>query len=102
MTRATYPQSCRRRQKERDFEVALSPGRPQFTIVGLPGKSVTESRDRVRSAILQSGFAFPGGKILVNLAPAFERKDGSPLDLPIALAILMVSGQAKTSSVPVG
>jgi magnesium chelatase family protein len=81
-----------------EVEVALSPGRPTFTIVGLAGKSICESRDRVRSAILQSGFAFPDGKVLVNLAPAFERKDSSPLDLPIALGILIASGQARSGS----
>ena len=81
-----------------EVEVALSPGRPTFTIVGLPGKSVCESRDRVRSAILQSGFAFPQGRLLVNLAPAFERKDSSPLDLPIALAILLASEQARAAN----
>jgi len=81
-----------------EVEVALSSGRPSFVIVGLPGKSVCESRDRVRSAILQSGFQFPQGRILVNLAPAFERKDTSPLDLPISLGILLASGQIKPSS----
>ena len=76
-----------------EVEVALSPGRPSFTIVGLPGKSVCESRDRVRSAIEQSGFAFPPQRVLVNLAPAFQRKDSAPLDLAIACAILAASGQ---------
>ncbi len=83
-----------------EVEVALSPGRPVFTIVGLPGKSVCESRDRVRSAIIQSGFAFPTGKLLVNLAPAFERKDSAPLDLPIALGILLATGQARLNAGP--
>jgi len=76
-----------------EVEVALNPGRPNFTIVGLAGKSVCESRDRVRSALLQSGYAFPQGRVLVNLAPAYEKKDSAPLDLPIALGILLVSGQ---------
>jgi magnesium chelatase family protein len=80
-----------------EVEVVLAPGRPSFTIVGLPGKSVCESRDRVRSALLQSGFAFPQERVLVNLAPAFERKEGAPLDLPIALAILAASGQVKVA-----
>jgi len=80
-----------------EVEVVLSPGRPAFTIVGLPGKSVCESRDRVRSALLQSGYAFPQQRVLVNLAPAFERKEGAPLDLPIALAILAASGQVRVA-----
>ncbi len=81
-----------------EVEVMLSSGRPSFVIVGLPGKSVCESRDRVKSAINQSGFSFPQGKVLVNLAPAYEKKDSAPLDLPIALSILAASGQTTLQS----
>lgn len=81
-----------------EVEVLLSSGRPAFTIVGLPGKSVCESRDRVKSAIQQAGFAFPQGRVLVNLAPAYERKHSAPLDLPIALSILVESKQVALKS----
>ncbi|MDD5622328.1 MAG: YifB family Mg chelatase-like AAA ATPase [Actinomycetota bacterium] len=76
-------------------EVHLSRGLPEFIIVGLPGKAVNESRQRVRSAVLNSGFDFPVKKIIVNLSPADIKKDGSFYDLPIALAILAASGQIK-------
>lgn len=69
-------------------EADISSGLPQFTIVGLPDLSVRESRERIRSAIKNSGFAFPRGRVTVNLAPAHLRKLGSVYDLPIALAIL--------------
>jgi magnesium chelatase family protein len=65
---------------------------PAFTMVGLPDASVRESRDRVRSAIRNSGFEFPPHRITVNLAPADVRKAGSSFDLPIALGILAASG----------
>jgi magnesium chelatase family protein len=74
-------------------EIHISRGLPDFIIVGLPGKAVNESRQRVRSAIINSGFDFPVKKIIVNLSPADIKKDGSFYDLPIALAILAVSGQ---------
>jgi hypothetical protein len=61
-------------------------------MVGLPDTSVRESRDRVRSAIRNSGFEFPPHRITVNLAPADVRKAGSSFDLPIALGILAASG----------
>ena len=77
------------------IEVHLSRGLPEFIIVGLPGKAVNESRQRVRSAVLNSGFDFPVKKIIVNLSPADIKKDGSFYDLPIALAILAASGQIK-------
>lgn len=76
-------------------EVHLSRGLPDFVIVGLPGKAVNESRQRVRSAVINSGFDFPVKKIIVNLSPADIKKDGSFYDLPIALAILAASGQIK-------
>lgn len=73
-------------------EVDVSYGLPNFTMVGLPDTSVRESRDRVRSAIRNSAFEFPGHRITVNLAPADVRKAGSSFDLPIALGILAASG----------
>ena len=73
-------------------EVDVSFGMPIFTMVGLPDASVRESRDRVRSAIRNSGFEFPPHRITVNLAPADVRKAGAAFDLPIALGILAASG----------
>jgi magnesium chelatase family protein len=73
-------------------EVDVSFGFPHFNMVGLPDMSVRESRDRVRSAIRNSGFEFPPHKITVNLAPADVRKAGASFDLPIALGILAASG----------
>ena len=73
-------------------EVDVSFGLPSFNMVGLPDASVRESRDRVRSAIRNSGFEFPGHRITVNLAPADIRKAGSSFDLPIALGVLAASG----------
>jgi magnesium chelatase family protein len=73
-------------------EVDVSFGFPTFTMVGLPDTSVRESRDRVRSAIRNSGFEFPPHRIIVNLAPADVRKAGSSFDLPIALGILAAQG----------
>lgn len=75
-----------------NVEVDVSFGLPGFTMVGLPDPSVRESRDRVRSAIRNSGFEFPEHRITVNLAPADIRKAGSSFDLPIALGILAASG----------
>ena len=71
-----------------EVEVDISGGLPQFSIVGLPDAIVRESRDRVRSALKNSGFQFPIKKITVNLAPAGLKKEGSGLDLAIALGIL--------------
>lgn len=68
-------------------------GLPTFNIVGMANKTIDESRDRVRSAIRNSLFDFPTHKVTINLAPAELHKDGSYLDLPIALAILVVSNQ---------
>jgi magnesium chelatase family protein len=73
-------------------EVDVSFGFPSFTMVGLPDASVRESRDRVRSAIRNSGFEFPPHRITVNLAPADVRKAGASFDLPIALGILAAQG----------
>ncbi|MBR5451511.1 MAG: YifB family Mg chelatase-like AAA ATPase [Clostridia bacterium] len=75
------------------IEVDSSGGFPGFDIVGLPDAAVKESRDRVRAAIKNSGFALPKGKITVNLAPADIKKEGSLYDLPLVIALLSVSGQ---------
>lgn len=75
-----------------DVEVDVRPGLPGFEIVGLPSKTVRESRERVRSALRNSGFKFPAQKVIVNLAPAHYRKDGALFDLPIALGILAHQG----------
>ncbi len=74
-----------------------SQGLPSFQIVGLPDKAVEESRERVRSAIKNSGADFPKKRIIVNLAPADLPKMGPAYDLPIALGILIASGQLTTS-----
>ena len=74
------------------MEVDVSFGLPAFQMVGLPDASVRESRDRVRSAIRNSGFEFPPHRVTVNLAPADIRKAGSSFDLPIALGVLAAAG----------
>jgi magnesium chelatase family protein len=73
-------------------EVDVSYGLPAFAMVGLPDAGVRESRDRVRSAIRNSGFEFPPHRITVNLSPADLRKEGTSFDLPIALGVLAASG----------
>jgi magnesium chelatase family protein len=75
-----------------EVEVDLSNGLAAFTIVGLPDAAVNESRERVRSAIKNSGCLFPFKRITVNLAPADLRKEGPSYDLPIAIGILLASG----------
>ena len=77
-------------------EVHLSGGMPALHMVGLPDSAVRESRDRVRSALLNAGFEFPQRRITVNLAPADLPKDGGRFDLAIALGILVASEQLKT------
>ena len=74
-------------------EVDLAPGLPGIQLVGLPDKAVQESRERVRSALRNSGFRGPLVRVVVNLAPADLRKEGPAFDLPIALALLVASGQ---------
>lgn len=78
-----------------DIEVDVSPGLPQFVIVGLPDTAVSEARDRVRAAILNSGLPFPRTRVTVNLAPAHIKKAGSHFDLPIALGILLANGTVR-------
>lgn len=77
-------------------EVDIRPGLPAFTIVGLGDTAVRESRDRIRAAILNSGFDFPGRRITANLAPASLRKAGPGFDAALALAILAASGQVRS------
>ncbi len=77
------------------IETDISRGLPQILVVGLPDASINESRERVRAAIKASGFELPLGRIIVNMAPADLRKEGSHYDLPIAIGILISSGQMK-------
>ncbi|MDI3534740.1 MAG: magnesium chelatase family protein [Thermosediminibacterales bacterium] len=79
-----------------EVETDISNGLPAFDIVGLPDSAVRESRERVRSAIKNSGFNFPINRITVNLAPADTRKEGPFFDLPIAIGILAATEQLKT------
>ena len=74
-------------------EADISNGLPGFDVVGLPDAAVSESRDRVRAAIRNSGLTFPVSRLTVNLAPADKRKSGPMYDLPILLSILAASGQ---------
>jgi magnesium chelatase family protein len=76
-------------------EVHLGSGLPNLSIVGLAATAVKESRDRVRAALASSGFELPSGRITVNLAPADLPKEGGRFDLPIAVGILVASGQAQ-------
>lgn len=78
------------------IEVHISNGLPGLTLVGLPETTVKEARDRVRSAIINSGYEFPAKKITINLAPADLPKEGGRYDLPIAIALLAASEQLKT------
>ena len=71
----------------------MNRGLPAFNIVGMANKTINEAKERVRSAIINSGFTFPAKKVTINLAPADLEKDGSYLDLPIALSVLELSGQ---------
>ncbi len=75
-----------------EVEVDLGRGLPQLSIVGLPEAAVRESRERVRSAIRNSGYQFPAERTTINLAPADVKKEGSAYDLPIALGLLAASG----------
>jgi len=82
-----------------DVEVHLSPGLPSFTIVGLPDAAVREARDRVRAAVLSSGYRWPSGRLTVNLAPSGLRKAGSGLDLAIAIGVLVAAAVLPPESV---
>jgi magnesium chelatase family protein len=84
-----------------DVEVDIVKGLPNFTIVGLPDSVIRESKDRIRSAIENSGFEFPPKNFIVNLAPAGYRKEGANLDLPIAVSILIATGQVESARVDI-
>ena len=75
-----------------EVEVDIASGLPSFTTVGLPETAVKESKERVKSAITNSGYRFPDDRITVNLAPAHIKKEGTGFDLPIALGILAATG----------
>ncbi len=79
-------------------EADLQAGLPSFSTVGLPDEAVRESRDRVRSAIVNSGFPFPAARVTVNLAPADLRKEGSSFDLAIAVGLLAAQGLARAEA----
>ena len=74
-------------------ETDISNGIPAWDVVGIPDMAVKESKERIKSALKNSGLMIPGKKILVNLAPADIRKEGTCLDLPIAIGILTASEQ---------
>lgn len=76
-----------------EVEVDISAGLPSFTVVGLPDTAVQEARERVRSAIKNSGCFFPAKRVTVNLAPAHVKKAGPAYDLPIAIGVLISTGQ---------
>jgi len=81
-----------------EVQCDVTGGLPAFQVVGLPEKEVTESRERIRSAIKNSGYAFPSKRITANLAPADLRKEGVGFDLPTALSILIASEQISPST----
>ena len=80
---------------EVSVECYLSNGLPNFDVVGLPDTAVKEARDRVRAAIKNCGMKFPVSRLTVNLAPADTRKAGTVYDLPMALGILVCTGDVK-------
>lgn len=88
---SAIPQGYEGRLVEVEGDVSRS--LPSFNIVGMANKTISESRERVRSALVNSGFRFPDKRVTINLAPAELAKDGTHLDLPIALAILVLSQQ---------
>jgi len=73
-------------------ETDLSPGLPAFNVVGLPDATVRESKERIRAAIINSGFKFPAKRITINLAPAGTKKEGTHFDLPIAIGVMTSVG----------
>jgi len=81
-----------------EIEVCASDGAPQFTIVGLPDQAVKEAKDRVSTAIGNSGFKKIESNITVNLAPADVRKEGPIYDLPIAVALLVATGKVRSTT----
>ena len=81
-----------------DVQVDVAAGMPNWGVVGLPDISVKEAKERVRTAIKNSGYEFPSRRIVINLAPADTRKEGSFYDLPIAIGILIDFGEIKNQS----
>ena len=75
-----------------EVQCAVTPGMPSFSVVGLPDKAVSEAKERVRSALAELAIALPSRKITINLSPADLPKEGSPFDLPIAIALLTAIG----------
>ena len=80
-------------------ETDAANGLPQFTVVGLPAGAVRESRERVSAALVNSGFTLPPRRLTINLAPADIRKEGTAFDVPIALGILVATGQLPAASI---
>ena len=76
-----------------EVEVDISDGLPSYTLLGLPDAALSESRDRVRAALVNSGETWPNKKVTVSLSPAWLPKSGSAFDLPIAITILMAQGR---------
>src|SRR2546425_9359246 len=76
-----------------ELEIDIGRGLPGVTLVGLPDPGVKEGRDRVRSALRNSGYEFPAHKVTVNMAPSHVRKEGPAYDLPLALGLLAGTGQ---------
>jgi len=83
-----------------EIEVDVSSGLPAVNIVGLPDTAVKEARERVKSALKNSGFSFPDNRVTVNLAPADIKKEGAGFDLPIALGILGAMRVIKPETLP--
>lgn len=79
-------------------EVDVAGGLPGIVVVGLPGTEIQESKERVRTAIKNAGFAFPMRRIVINLAPADLRKEGPSFDLPISIGILAAADQVAVES----
>ncbi|MSZ85527.1 MAG: ATP-binding protein, partial [Actinobacteria bacterium] len=75
-----------------NVEVDIADGLPGYTLLGLPDTALTESRDRIRSALVNSGEVWPNKKVIVSLSPAWMHKSGSGFDLPIAISLLLASG----------
>ena len=81
-----------------EIEVDIADGLPSYTLLGLPDAALSESTDRVRPALVNSGFSWPNRKVTVSLTPAWLRKSGSSFDLPIAIALLVAMGEIPQSS----
>ncbi|MDR6227624.1 magnesium chelatase domain-containing protein [Desmospora profundinema] len=82
-----------------EVEVDISNGLPAFEVVGLPDPAVREARDRVRSAVKNTGYPFPLQRITANLAPADRKKEGAGFDLAIAIGVLAASGQVPSEGI---